>query len=302
MRNTLHDSHVGLSDGSSVSAPAGDAIWRVSPYDRLVVGVDGSGPSTGALAWAIAYAADHDTELLLVHVVDDTWGVAGADYMADAQRRGIHVLDASRRRAVDAGVAHVQTELVHGRAPSVLSGAARPHDLLVVGSHRTGFLRGRAFGAASVYVVAAARSAVLVVPNLPFEGRHGVVVGVSGSPASDAALMQAAREAARTDQQLVLIHARPPVPHEESSSNGEYRASAARDVVARASAHALIDIPHLDLSSRVVADNVAPVLLTASIDAAMLVIGRGQSEAPPNISAVVHDVLMNLNAPVLIVP
>lgn len=302
MRNSIHDPQVDSSEAAARSDRAHDALWRVSPYDRLVVGVDGSGPSAGALSWAISYAVDHGSELLLVHVIDDTWGVAGDDYMADAQRRGIHVLDASRRRAVQAGAPHVQTELVHGRAPSVLSGAARPHDLLIVGSHRTGFLRGRAFGAASVYVVAAARSAVVVVPNLPLEGRHGVVVGVTGSPSSDAALMQGAREAARADQQLVLIHARPPVPHEESSSNGEYRASAARDVVARASARALIDIPHLDLSSRVVADNVAPALLTASVDAAMLVIGRGHTEAPPNISSVVHDVLMNLNAPVLIVP
>lgn len=281
---------------------AHDPLWQVSPYDRLVVGIDGSGPSAGALSWAIKYAASHSSDLLLVHVVDDAWGVAGADYMAEAQRRGIHVLDAARRRAVQAGAPHVQTELVHGRAPSVLSGAARTHDLLVVGSHRTGFLRGRAFGAASVYVVAAARSAVLVVPNLPFEGRQGIVVGISGAPSSEAALIHGAREAAAADQQLILIHARPPVPHEESSSNGAYRASAARDVVARASAHALIDIPHLDLSSRVVNDSVASALLTASTDAAMLVIGRGRTEAPPNISSVVHDVLMNLNAPVLIVP
>jgi nucleotide-binding universal stress UspA family protein len=184
----------------------------------------------------------------------------------------------------------------------VLATIATPEDLLVVGSHRTGFLRGRAFGAASVYIVAAARSSVLVVPNLPFEGRRGVVVGVSGTPSSEAALLQGAREAARGHQPLMLIHARPPMPHEEAAVTGEYRASAARTVIARASSHALIDIPHLDLSSRIVADNVGSALLSASTDAALLVLGRGHTETPPSLSAVVHDVLMNLNAPVLIVP
>lgn len=300
MRNTIHPPLASAADSAEHSAV--DPVYRVSPFDRLVVGVDGSGPSTGAVAWAIDHCVRNDVELLLVHVVDDSWGVAGAEYMADAQRRGIHLLDAARRKAIAQGVGHVQTELVHGRAPSVLSAAARPHDLLVVGSHRTGFLRGRAFGAASVYVVSAARSAVLVVPNLPLEGRSGVVVGVSGAPSSEAALLQGAREAARDEQHLLLIHARPPLPHEEASTNGQVRASAARDVIARASAHALIDVPHLDLSSRVVADAVASALLSASADAALLVIGRGRTEASPNISTVVHDVLMNLNAPVLIVP
>lgn len=302
MRNSIHDSHLAAAEGGAHVMTDDDPIWRISPYDRVVVGVDGSGPSTGALSWTIRYCVDRMCDLVLVHVVDDAWGVAGADYMADAERRGMHVLDAARRQALDLGVANVTTELAHGRAPSVLAAIATPEDLLVVGSHRTGFLRGRAFGAASVYIVAAARSSVLVVPNLPFEGRRGVVVGVSGTPSSEAALLQGAREAARGHQPLMLIHARPPMPHEEAAITGEYRASTARSVIARASSHVLIDIPHLDLSSRIVADNVGSALLTAATDAALLVLGRGHTETPPSLSTVVHDVLMNLNTPVLIVP
>lgn len=302
MRNSIHDPHPSVAGGGVRVDHVVDPMWRVSPYDRLVVGIDGSGPSAGALSWAIRYSLDHSSDLLLVHVVDDAWGVAGAEYMADAERRAIHVLDAARQLASQAGVAKVSSELVHGRAPAELSGIAGSHDLLVVGSHRTGYLRGRAFGAASVYVVAAARSAVLVVPNLPFEGRRGVVVGISGTPSSESALLQGAREAAGADQPLVLVHARPPMPHEEAAVTGEYRASAARSVVAHASSLALIDIPNLDLSSRIVSESVASALLSAAADAALLVVGRGHTEAAPAMSTVVHDVLMNLNAPVLIVP
>ncbi|GAA1695481.1 hypothetical protein GCM10009808_10890 [Microbacterium sediminicola] len=279
-----------------------DTGEHLETFARLVVGVDGSGPSSGALSWALRYARAHGTPLLIVHIVDDTWGVAGDDYMAEAQQRGIHVLDAARAEARRHGVTAIQTELVHGRTPGVLAGAARTQDLLVVGSHRTGYLRGRSFGAASLYVVAAARSAVVVVPNLPVEGRHGVVVGVGAKTTGGDVLRRGAAEAASADEHLTLVHARTPLPHEDAAATGEIRSSAARDVLSRACALALREVPRLDVSTRVVAESVPAALLTAATDASLLVIGRGRAEAPPHVSAVVHDVLMNLNAPALVVP
>jgi nucleotide-binding universal stress UspA family protein len=122
-------------------AQAPTAQPQVGPYPGyVVVGVDGSGPSRGALAYAFAHAAAHRRPLVAVHV---TTGSA-ADYWLDDGLLDTSISDdpgasallaeelapfAQRYRVRTASTVH------RGRPLAVLSRLSRGADLLVVGVH-----------------------------------------------------------------------------------------------------------------------------------------------------------------------
>jgi nucleotide-binding universal stress UspA family protein len=127
-----------------VARPPAEALTATPPQGpfagHVVVGVDGSGPSRAALAYAFAHAAAHRRPLLAVHI---TTGSA-ADYWLDDSLLDTAVTDDpgafalleeevvpfSERYRVRA------TSAVHrGRPLAVLSRLSRGADLLVVGVH-----------------------------------------------------------------------------------------------------------------------------------------------------------------------
>ena len=121
------------------------------------VGADGSGPSRAAIRWALARAVGESSPVVFVHVVDDEWGLLGAGYAAEAERRARDLLDVE---LAEAGRrypgADVGARIVHGSPAWTLAGLPSVDDLLVVGTHKTGFLHGRVLGSRSVQVAAAA--------------------------------------------------------------------------------------------------------------------------------------------------
>jgi len=153
----------------------------------IIVGIDGSGPSRAAFAWALARATSIGAAILAVHCIEES-----------SDSRGPEVLEetVSAARTAARGV-QIRSELVHGAAPWELAAVARPGDLLVVGTHKTGFLNGRVLGTRSVIVASVAPCSVVVVPDATLAGRTGILVGVAADGASDAAVLAGAREAAR---------------------------------------------------------------------------------------------------------
>lgn len=261
------------------------------------IGVDGSGPSRAALRWGVRRAAERNAAVVLVNTVDDEWGLVGRDAAAAAERqaRDLLVEEADRVQSLHTGVL-LTTRIVHGGTAWELARLPQPEDLLIVGTHKTGFLRGRVLGSRSVQIASAARCSVAIVPDTTLESRHDVVVGVDGSDGCLAAVRTGAQEADRLDQDLLLVYA----PPGRSDASDERTPQTAR-LLMSAAAVASATAARITVRRRVAHRDPAEALLDASFDAALLILGVSARHGDHAlIGSVTHDVLMNINVPVLI--
>lgn len=261
------------------------------------IGVDGSGPSRAALRWGVRRAAERAAAVVLVNTVDDEWGLVGRDAAADAERQARELLaeESERVQALHTGVT-LSTRIVHGGTAWELARLPSPEDLLIVGTHKTGFLRGRVLGSRSVQIASAARCSVAIVPDTTLESRHDIVVGVDGSDGCAAAVQIGAQEADRLDQDLLLVYA----PHGRPDSVDDRSPQTAR-LLFEAAAVAAQTAPRITVRRRVAHRDPAEALLDASFDAALLILGVSARHGDNAlIGSVTHDVLMNINVPVLI--
>jgi nucleotide-binding universal stress UspA family protein len=261
------------------------------------IGVDGSGPSRAALRWGVRRAAERNAAVVLVNTVDDEWGLVGRDAAAAAERQARELLaeESDRVQELHTGV-NLTTRIVHGGTAWELARLPRPEDLLIVGTHKTGFLRGRVLGSRSVQIASAARCSVAIVPDTTLESRHDVVVGVDGSNGCVAAVQMGAQEADRLDQDLLLVYA----PPGRSDAADERNPQTAR-LLMEAATVASATSPRITVRRRVAHRDPAEALLDASFDAALLILGVASRHGDHAlIGAVTHDVLMNINVPVLI--
>ena len=129
---------------------------------RIVVGVDGSEPSSEALDWALSLARITGA---VVHVVQAWLAPVSYGYPDVTAFRGDveHNLRLMVKRAEPADLA-VTVELVDGAAAHVLVEASRDADLLVVGTRGYGGFTGLLLGSVSAQVVHHAACPVVVVP------------------------------------------------------------------------------------------------------------------------------------------
>ena len=257
---------------------------------RYIVGVDGSAPSESAVAWAMSRARRERVPLVVVHVVDAEAGRMGPDFRAEATDLGRRLVAATVARLRVEDVTHrIDSELLEGSAPWELTRYARVDDVLVVGTHKTGFSSGRVLGSLSVQIAAASRCTVAVIPTTDVRFRRGVVAGIDREETARHIVDVAAREATARGDTLTMVHA---------AHSGAVIDDAPLQV---ALAHAHLAYPDLVVQAR--CSNRAPsaALLDATRSQALLVIGPGSTgiERSP-IGSVIHDVLLNANAPVLI--
>lgn len=258
---------------------------------RYIVGIDGSVPSDAALAWAAARADRESAPLVLTHVVDDEAGRMGADYRAEAVERGRLLLEtALARLRVERPRLEVDTELLEGSVSWELTRYARIDDVLVVGTHKTGFSSGRILGSLSVQIAAASTCTVAVIPGIDMRFRRGVVAGIDREETAAHIADVAAGEAVGRHDELTLLHAGP--------GDGGVRGDAALQIALE---RVRTTHPGLTVFGR--RSNRAPsaALLDVARSRALLVIGPGSTgvERSP-IGTVVHEVLLNANAPVLV--
>lgn len=176
--------------------------------NTIVVGVNGSDQSWAALDWALAKAAARRCPVEVVTVVEDLW--TGIGLMDDKvlRRAADEVLDEARSRASET---HPEVRLsartLFGEPVFLLSGVASAGSLLVLGAHHLSRVGGAVTAPVAVRVAAASRSAVALIPPETDVPRHGVAVGVDGSPASLEAIRFAADEADRLGEPLLAVHA-----------------------------------------------------------------------------------------------
>lgn len=181
-------------------------------HGSVVVGVDGSEPSSAALDWAVRYAAREGRPLTVVHAC----GLPGAmDDFEDivASERGLmSVGRAIAREAVyDArladGTVGVESVVTMGSPATVLVEASESAAVVVMGARGRGTVASALLGSVSAVVTREAHCPVVVVRSLADRSEKPVVVGIDGTPASTAAVEFAFRTASADRVPLTLLHA-----------------------------------------------------------------------------------------------
>ncbi|MEU6721475.1 universal stress protein [Nonomuraea sp. NPDC046802] len=179
----------------------------------IIAGVDGSRTGLDAVAWAADEAALRRSTLIVAHAVpkwvcEQTTGGRYAE-IGQWMRQGANtVLAAAQDRAhrEQPGVT-IETVLLPGDPRSALIKAAQEAELLVVGSHGIGGLRGLLVGSVAYGVATHSTTDVVLVRDLPPAPRDEVVIGVDGSPGAMRALEFAFAEAELRGVRLRAVHA-----------------------------------------------------------------------------------------------
>ncbi|KGN38421.1 universal stress protein [Knoellia subterranea KCTC 19937] len=256
----------------------------------MVVGVDGSAHGWAALAWAAERASADQVPLHIIHAFapDIPMLGFGTTDQSDIRTEGKHLLATAtaRAHAVDSTL-RVTTSLPPGFASRALVSASHDATLIVLGAIGHGLLSRATIGAVAQQVAAHATCPVVIVGH---EGHtetehHRVVVGVDGSPSSTAALHTAFDHAARTDAELVVVHAweasgiEDPTLASDSSwpaYEAELEQKFNREIAASSASHPAVKVRH-----EVVRDSPIGALIHAADTADLVVVGaRGTGGFP----------------------
>lgn len=187
----------------------------------ILVGVDGSGASAAAVAWATRDAAMRNLPLTLVHVVTPVvptvapWPElpVGNDFFRWQDEEAVRVLGEARKvvaRSSDGGAPPmVHSVVLHGGAVGTFVDLSKDADMIVVGSRGQGAFSRALLGSVSTGLVHHAHCPVAVIhddaPAVPADAP--VLVGIDGSPASLAAAEMAFDEASRRGVDLMALNA-----------------------------------------------------------------------------------------------
>lgn len=168
----------------------------------ILVAFDGSADAEHALSWAVDEASGSGVPLRVVRV-DETpnspWsGVIPEHNPADVAR--------AEEVLGDAGLTDSTVERVTGHVVAELLRMAESASMLVVGSRGHGRVGEALAGSVSQHVARHATCSVVVVREAPVSSTPRIVVGVDGSPTSDAALEFACTRAERTREAVAAMH------------------------------------------------------------------------------------------------
>lgn len=185
----------------------------------IVVGVDGSPESHAAVRWAAQEAVLRRRPVTLLHVVAPivvTWPIEPVitgfyEWQEDNATEVLKQSQETLHSEVEGSPSpEVHLELRHDGIMTELSSASESADMIVVGSRGLGPVGGAVLGSVSRALLHHARCPVIVARegvvkrtdrNLP------VLLGIDGSPASEAATAFAFEEASRRGVELVALHA-----------------------------------------------------------------------------------------------
>ncbi|AYE96274.1 universal stress protein [Mycobacterium paragordonae] len=187
----------------------------------ILVGVDGSPASNAAVVWAARDAEMKHLPLTVAHVVNtdvatwppmpypETWAVwqedEGRKVIAEAVKIAEEAVLTDRKLTI-------RTELVHSTPVAAMIEMSKNAAVLVLGAAGRGAVARLLLGSVSAGVVRHADCPVAIIhdedPLMPHPLRAPVLLGIDGSPASEAATAVAFDEASRRGVELIALHAR----------------------------------------------------------------------------------------------
>lgn len=168
----------------------------------ILVAYDGSEDADRALVWAGEEAVRSGTPLRAVTVDDVSMSPWGGDIWVRDPRMVPH----AEGVLSGLGVADATVERRVGHVASTLLDLAVDASMVVVGSQGHGRLAQAAIGSVSQHVARHAPCPVVVVREPEKRDAAGIVVGLDGSPTSEAALEYACRRAERTRETVIAVH------------------------------------------------------------------------------------------------
>ncbi len=282
----------------------------------ILVGVDGSSASDAAVIWASREAASRRIPITLMHVVAPVvvgWPV-GQLYanMPEWQKDNAqHILEHARKTLTanlgesEAPAAHI--EMVYASAVPTLIEASKEARMIVVGSEGMGGLGRLLLGSVSTALIQHAHCPVAVIRSdegTTAETNAPVLVGIDGSPASEAATALAFDEASRRGVDLLALHAWSDVGvFPILGMDWRDRASEGEEVLAERLAGWQAAYPDVHVQRLLVCDKPAHWLLEQAEHAQLVVVGsHGRGGFPGMLlgsvsSAVAHSA----NIPVIVV-
>ncbi|WP_091348729.1 universal stress protein [Micromonospora rhizosphaerae] len=256
--------------------------------DEILVGYDGSADAKVALDWALDEAGRSGRPVRLAYVFEWVtvagWlgpGVAPGMWPDESARRQVE--DLVRRAAAEAAAERpgltVQGEVFDGPPALVLQERSAEAALLALGSRGHGGFAGLLAGSTVVAVTAHAHCPVVVVREGQVATSGPVVVGVDGSDTSLLALGFAVERAAQRDVPLRVMRIWEP-PGERFVPPGfdpEKATATARAGVEQALSQWRKTFPDVEVDVRVAPGNPAALLVEASREAQLEVVGsRGR--------------------------
>lgn len=271
--------------------------------DGIVAGYDGSPGSEVALQWAANEAWARGTDLLVCMA----WTPEYLDVLPNAsvckvvERRAEQILARGVQHAESVlGPGRVRPVLAEGSAAWVLTERSRAAEMVVVGSRGHGGLVGMLLGSVSWHAAGHGHGRIVVVRKQERSVNDGVrqiVVGVDGSPASDAAVTFAFEEAALRRIPLLAVCAQSDAPTSLGSSR-RMEEDFAHAMALREKEH-----PDVTVLRQIPAGSPRAALLAAAADAQLLVVGaRGRGGLRGmRLGSVAHAVLQHAQCPVGVV-
>lgn len=195
-------------------------MWQ-PPRGAILVGVDGSAAALGAVRWAARDAALRNVPLTLVHVVDaplPEWLEVAAlsDFRQSHEHRARDFIESAVKVAEEStgecGPVQIDSKVFHSTTVSTLVGLSTEVEMVAVGyGEHGGKLARSILGSVSSALVHHAHCPVAVIRDdeaiIGNVARAPVLVGIDGSPASEAATAIAFEEACRRGVGLVALHA-----------------------------------------------------------------------------------------------
>ncbi|TDU74697.1 universal stress protein [Streptomyces sp. KS 21] len=285
----------------------------------LVVGVDGSPESRAAADWAAQEAARRDLHVHVVHAW--LWQPLALPLVQDRDTEARRAEDILREAEGELthrypGLA-VTAEVLSDAAVPALLHAAKGAELLVLGTRGHSALVGFLLGSYGQQVIAAAGCPVVSVRSVhgrpvavPEEGE--VVVGQQGGVEESAEVLRVAFEAAaarKAPLRAVRVWSLPPVYGYSPGSMWIAEQFGGLEPYEKAALEQALEpwrlrYPEVDVVEHVERGSAGHVLLTASSDAQLLVVGRRvrESSVGARIGSVAHAVLHHSACPVAVVP
>ncbi|WP_326655085.1 MULTISPECIES: universal stress protein [unclassified Streptomyces] len=284
----------------------------------LVVGVDGSDSSLEAVDWAVDEAARHGLPLRLVYAsLWERYEGGRPSFSSDRPAEEVmaeHIIASCAERArLRNPQVKVSGEVLPDDAVTALLQAGHEAFALVAGSRGRSELAGMLLGSVSLTVAARAVCPVIVVRGSE-QNRQGVfrrvVVGVGDSTEGSGAVRFALREAEARGSALEAVrawrspaheHGDHPLLADDAAREHEERAST---ILTDALREAVLDHPRVDVHRQPVEGPAHKVLLDASADADLMVVGvlRRHGHFGLQLGRVAHALLHHSECPVVVIP
>lgn len=185
----------------------------------ILVCVDGSAASDAAVAWATREAIARRLPITLMHAVPPVevgWPVGQlyTDMPEWQKENGQHVIDQARKTlSANLGKSEppgIHTEMVYSSVVPALIDASRDAWMIVAGSQGLGALGRLLLGSVTMGLIHHAHCPIAVIHSdegaVP-DSNAPVLVGIDGSPASEAATALAFDAASHRGVELVALHA-----------------------------------------------------------------------------------------------